>query len=910
MPFQPAKLSTITALLFGCSLFAISIICLVFARYFFLSDLDDIERQHVLQHSLQAKTVIESLLQDQQIRSFDWAYWDESYRLVTAGDQTYHDRNLYYDGLVALDIDLVAFLNRQGRLIESRMTTSQSETIAIPAKLREQLLSPQGIGHLVEAAIRGEADIAQAHSGLIRFDDDILVVTLTPIRNSQADSPVGGWLIWGRYLSAVFPSQYTEILSSENTLVSVTPQDHIDSHQFPIIHPEENDSVLVACVILDDIHGNPIATLKSSRPREIYTRGEALIGKLTLTIFIASVLISLLTLLALRQKVGRRFQALERGLKALIQDQYSTPIKVGGNDEFSMVGEVINQILAKSSHTHAALHDVMQKFNALHRTSNLGLLMVLDGRVVEANAAMASILRYPAGQELVGCSLMSLYPHPIEPLTGAISAGQTVFDTELQAADGSLIACKLEVLPIHQQSSKALMLSVKDVSQQKAQEAQIRQLEKYDAATGLMNRHTFLQSLDHLLSKSTHDADSTLIAVLYIRIERFHNVTGAFGHQTADDVVRAVTNRLRHQIDISMLGRVAENEFAFILTTASRFTAYRYAKSMASALRLSLEVNKVEVRLSASIGLVLASELTPTAAQMLNAAEFSAYGAESAPSHIQLFTRKVAAQMKNHTVIQRDMAQAIRDGSIYPQFQPLICGHTETICGFEALARWQHPEIGHISPVRFIPVAESRELIVALGNSILEKSCAFLAEVNGQRQALGLKPLSVHVNLSGPHFSHPQLLPFLRTMLDRYPFHPEHLTLELTESMLIDSVPQVQQQMSAIKGMGIKLALDDFGTGYSALSSLCEFPLDVVKLDRSFIRRVDCDTQSNILVSSITGMAKSLGLKIVAEGIETEPQKRTLQALAIEEFQGFYFYQPMMAEDCLALALQTPATAD
>lgn len=756
----------------------------------------------------------------------------------------------------------------------------------------------------------------QSYAGLVAIDDDILVLTVSPIRNSFGDSPVGGWLIWGQYLSAVFPSRHMNTLSSVNTMVTVTPEHNIDDHVFPMVYVENDGKNVAASVILNDINGKPVAILKSSRPRTIYQRGNQLISWLAIAMFAVFVLIAILTLLAFRRKVGSRFLALEKGLEALVKDQYCTPMKVDGNDEFSMVSEVINQILTKSSHTDSALNDVAQKFDALYRTSNLGLLMVLDGQIVDANDTIASILHYPSGKVLIGQPLMSLCPESnhqscsTEALYQAVSEDQKHFDIEMLAADGKLIACKLEVTPIKQQSGEALMFSIKDVSQQKEQEGVIKQLEKYDPVTGLVNRHTLLKSLDHKLSYREHHSSSTSLSVLYLRIERFNIVAGAFGHQMADEVLVAVVSELKRQVGIGLLGRAAESEFAFVLATDSRFAAYRYAKAIIAALEQPLMIKDVEVRLSVSSGLVLASAMTSTAEEMMNAAEFATYCARNRKSRIQLFNHRVEEQLKSHTVIQRDIAKSISNGDIYPKFQPLVCGETEEICGFEALARWNHPELGQVSPARFIPMAESRELIVALGSRILEQSCEFLAQVNDQRYELGLSPLSVHVNLSSPHFSHPQLIPLLQSVLSRYQIKPENLTIEITESMLIGSTQQVIHRMREIKSMGVKLALDDFGTGYSALNSLCEFPLDVVKLDRSFIKRIGIDYQGEILVSNIISMSKALGLRMVAEGVETEPQKLALQALNVEEFQGFYFYKPMSAQDSLRVALQAPLAAE
>ncbi len=906
------RLSTLTALLFGVGLFAISAICLFSARYFFLMNLNDIEQQQILQHNSEAESVINILVQSQGKRAYDWATWDESYQLVTVGDDAYRDRNLYYEGMKTLDLDMMVFIDHQGEIVESVMASAAHQLDDLPVSLRNQLMSDDGIGTFVDALVIGNVPDSDERAGLIVMDGDIWIISVTPIRDSLGESPVGGWLVWGRYLSTVFPSHYESILAAKSSLSVFSPEKVKDITVFPLVQVEDSGQSLTACRLLDGFNGKPLAVLKSAQERTVFLEGNKLITWLALSILSASVVIGLITMLVFRLKVGVRFTELEKGLEAVVKGQYKTRMNVEGNDEFSMVGEVINQILAKSSHTYSALNDVAEKFEALYKNSNLGLLMILDDKVIDANDTIARILRYPSGAVLIGQPLLNLCPElgskpcTIEMLYRAAEKGERHFDVEMLAADASLIPCKLEITPIKQQNSDALMLSIKDQSQQKEQEGLIEQLEKHDPVTGVMNRSTLFEELAEQMKVSEKNDILFSPSLLYIRIERFNIVAGAFGHHMAEQILVAATSELKQIVDIGTLGRVSESEFAFILNTNSRFAPYRYARAIVSALEQPLMVEGLEVRLSVSVGVVLKTKMTPTPEAMMNAGEYSTYRAGYEKSRIQLFNEKIGEQFKSHIVIQRDMARAIRDGDIYPKFQPLVKAADEQICGFEALARWHHPELGEVSPAQFIPMAESRELIIALGCVILEKSCEFLAKVNRMRQECGLGLLTMHVNLSSPHFSDPELLPTVKSCLKRYDIRPDMLTIEITESMLIGSTHHVIHHMQSLKSMGVKLALDDFGTGYSALNSLCEFPLDVVKIDQSFVKRIGIDHQGEILMSNIVRMSKALGLSTVAEGVETEGQKLALQALKIEELQGFYFYQPMSQQECLQAALGSP----
>ncbi len=245
---------------------------------------------------------------------------------------------------------------------------------------------------------------------------------------------------------------------------------------------------------------------------------------------------------------------------------------------------------------------------------------------------------------------------------------------------------------------------------------------------------------------------------------------------------------------------------------------------------------------------------------------------------------------------------AIREQQIVAYYQPIVDTKTGEINGFEALARWLHPTLGIVSPGVFIPLAEQNNLEIELGESIIEQACQFIEKVNTQRGNANLRPVTVHVNLRSTHFYHMHLVKYLEEVTAQHQVQAGQLVVEMTESMLMGVETEVISRMEEIKSLGIQLALDDFGTGYSSFSTLCSFPLDIVKLDKSYIDQLDQNERAKILMRNIVKMAQELGLTTVAEGVETASQVRKLRNWNIEEIQGFYFYKPMPVEEAFIIA--------
>ena len=451
-----------------------------------------------------------------------------------------------------------------------------------------------------------------------------------------------------------------------------------------------------------------------------------------------------------------------------------------------------------------------------------------------------------------------------------------------------------------QASQPAWLISVRDITERRNSESKIKRLSAYDNLTGLLNRNQMQALLQAALER--REEDTPHFAVLHIDIAHFKNINDTFGHSTGDALLREVAFRLSRYLGEQLVARIASDEFIVYLPRIDSFYhPMRLASQLRSLIAEPMHLEEAELVVSACIGVVIGGNEFAAAEEVLRCADYALGQAKRHPHQQKLFTHRLYQTALVSTLIKRDLPNAIHNDQLQAYFQPIVDCQTGQMVGVEALARWQHPEQGFISPGQFIPIAEESNLILELGEKILRQACQCGRRLNQQREQRGLPPVLVHVNFSARHFSSPDLLPKLEETLRITEIPPAQLAIEITESMLLLSPRDAIRRMRRIKQLGIHLALDDFGTGYSALNTLCQYPIDVVKLDRSFVLRLMEGKQGELLVRAIINMAHDLQLGIIAEGVETIEQQQKLSALGIREIQGFYYYRPMPQESLLAL---------
>jgi diguanylate cyclase (GGDEF)-like protein/PAS domain S-box-containing protein len=480
--------------------------------------------------------------------------------------------------------------------------------------------------------------------------------------------------------------------------------------------------------------------------------------------------------------------------------------------------------------------------------------------------------------------------------------GRVAQDFRMRTADGHYLWFALRARPVVGSDGEVVRLvgTLSDVTEVKTAEERLLHDAVHDNLTGLPNRELFLDRLDAVLSFAKTDA-AIRPTVMVIDLDRFKQVNDSVGMAVGDSILLTLARRLGRLIKPQdTLARLSGDQFGLILLSereSARITAF--AETIRKTLRAPITFKDREIFLTGSIGLALGDTEPQRAEEVLKDAELAMYHAKRVGGdRIDVFKTAMRARKSDRLTIESDLRRALERDEIAIFYQPIVRLEDRSIAGFEALARWNHPKLGRVSPVEFIKIAEETGLIVELGLFVLDRTARQLS--TWQRTLRQREPLFASVNVSSRQLLRHDLIQDLRTVLARSPLARGSLKLELTESMVMENPEHAAQMLHRIRELGAGLALDDFGTGYSSLSYLQRFPFDTIKIDQSFVRTTSKGTRPVILRSIIT-LAHDLGMDVVAEGAETDSDAVELFQLGCEYAQGFVFGEPMTAERARAL---------
>jgi diguanylate cyclase (GGDEF)-like protein/PAS domain S-box-containing protein len=436
---------------------------------------------------------------------------------------------------------------------------------------------------------------------------------------------------------------------------------------------------------------------------------------------------------------------------------------------------------------------------------------------------------------------------------------------------------------------KGLALNLRDVTERKALEDQLRQLAFHDPLTLLANRSLFRNRVEHALALSRRTRDQ--LAVLMIDLDNFTNVNDSLGHDVGDRLLQTAAQRLvKCTRAADTVARLGGDEFAVLLEGVSTVEqAEQIASSVTEAFREPLVIDEDELLVTTSVGVAL-SEPGNDTEQVLRNADIAMYNAKTAGKgrHV-VFHARMQEQLRERLRLEDDLTQALVREEFFLEFQPIIDLKTNELLGVEALVRWNHPEKGRLLPGQFIPMAEETGQIIALGRWVLMDACC---RVEAWRRSVAAgEGLRVAVNISGRHLQQGDLLADVKAALDASGLEPESLLIELTESTMMHNSEGNLLRLKALKALGVRLAIDDFGTGYSSLSYLHRFPIDILKIDRSFVSRLTESAEGPKLARAVVMLGETLGLETVAEGVEVDDQVAQLLQLGCVAAQGFLFSQ-------------------
>jgi diguanylate cyclase (GGDEF)-like protein/PAS domain S-box-containing protein len=523
------------------------------------------------------------------------------------------------------------------------------------------------------------------------------------------------------------------------------------------------------------------------------------------------------------------------------------------------------------------------------------IVLAPDGRLRFANTAAAIVLGYESGI-LAAASLAELVSPADRAAILALSSGpagsRTSVDSRLRMGNGTWLPVELDVANLSANPDVAgLVLSIHDVTRWKLLADELTELAFHDPLTRLPNRALFIDRLEHALGRRRRHARGT--AVLFVDLDDFKTVNDALGHVEADAALAMVAARLLASIrPEDTAGRLGGDEFAILLDDVDEADASTVAARVLSALEAPFVLPERSIRIGGSIGIAHSAAGLTRSTDMLRAADVAMYHAkESGKNQFRLFDPSMQDASTERLSLGVDMRGAVERGEFILHYQPIVQLPDAKVVAMEALVRWLHPERGLIPPSEFITIAEKTGLMVPIGEFVVREAC--IQARAWQLARPDQPPVVVNVNLSGVQLQHPGLVAAVSLALEDSGLAPHLLMLEITESVMARETPATARRLRQLKGLGVGLAIDDFGTGYSSLGYLRRFPIEVVKIDKSFVDGIASDEAAQALARGIVQLAHSLKTTTVAEGVETEAQLQRLITMGCDRAQGFHFARPM-----------------
>jgi diguanylate cyclase (GGDEF)-like protein/PAS domain S-box-containing protein len=547
------------------------------------------------------------------------------------------------------------------------------------------------------------------------------------------------------------------------------------------------------------------------------------------------------------------------------------------------------------------LKESESRFHSAFSHAAIGMAIVsTDGRFIQANKAFGDML----GRTVAELSSARLYelvnPADVAALQGPLE----------KLVKGDLAAVHIEIRGLHRDGPDVwmalnvslardwqfhthnLIVQAQDVSARRRAEAELFHNAYHDSLTQLTNRVHFDEQLNRAIARVQRHPEQRF-AVMYLDFDRFKVVNDSLGHKAGDELLVNVARRLKGMLrESDVLARLGGDEFAILAENIkSEREPVELAERIHKELQRPIQLGHMEVAISASIGITYSTNDYQTSDQIIRDADIAMYKAKSkGKAQYALFDSSQHAHVSAQLALETELRKALGKGQIYLEYQPICTLKDGRLVGFEALARWNHPVRGMLEPSMFIPVAEETGLIVPLGNWVLAEACRQMAEWRAIRADSGLR---MSVNVSSLQLSHPDFVPHVSRSLAAAEMQPSQLTLEVTESVLMNGIENAVSTLTSLREMGVQLSIDDFGTGYSSLSYLATLPIDALKVDRSFIDRMN--DEGGEIVKAIFKLGQALSKQVYAEGIETRAQLATLQELGCEFGQGFLLSKPVSA---------------
>ncbi len=640
-----------------------------------------------------------------------------------------------------------------------------------------------------------------------------------------------------------------------------------------------------------------------------------------LAAIVAAVGLGLLASVALARRISDPLHRLTRTATSITAGDVGARTSVSRPDEIGTLAHAMNSMadsLVDAATVEANRTAELEELNdqltmkeagvrSILETAAEGIISVAsDGTILQFNRAAETIFDTSA-EQVVGTAVTGLLSirgdarkhQGVVALTIALRHGPDGIEMEARRPTGASVPVHVAVSAVDTDRGTTTYTAIlRDISERIAFERQLSHLATHDSLTGLPNRDLFGSRLERALSDPDHRAAT--IAVLFVDLDRFKVVNDSWGHKSGDKLLRQVATRLSGAVrEADVIARFGGDEFVLLLTELSDTAEARVVgHRILAALKQPFVVGSNATYVTASVGIAMMGDREATAENLVSDADVAMYRAKQrGRNRVEVFDGNMRSWVESRHELDTELRKAIDGGELDVAYQPIVDVKTGEYVAVEALSRWTHPELGVVAPTDFISVAEETGLIVDLGRYVFETVCRQLAGWQTEH----LQPIPASVNLSARELVQPDCVDAMRSAIRASGVDPTMLTVEVTESMFLSDPERAIHNLNLIRALGIKIALDDFGTGYSSLTYLRQLPIDIVKIDRAFMREVVEETHDRSIVAMVLALGESMGIRVIAEGVENEEQRQALLELGVEWAQGYLFAQAQTAERAEAM---------
>jgi diguanylate cyclase (GGDEF)-like protein/PAS domain S-box-containing protein len=834
------------------------------ARFILLRSFTRFEAEQAIVNTEKVHSTLKAKVKEFDRLLGDWAPWDDAYAFMQNRNDNFVRSNMSASGFTENEIDTLILTDTTGRQVVAKgfNLVEQKPRPVYPPIL--PLASGQG-------ALLQHKTIDSKMAGILVLPKKLVFVASRPILQSNYEGPMRGTMIMGRCIEAAEIQQIDKTLGVVVSLhhrnaptLPLEMQNAIQqlSPQRPIFLQAQNEDVMVSYSVVQDIFNEPALILRTEMNRQIYQQGLASLTYYFWSTFSLVLIFGVLSLLLLERSQNKLQQS---------EEQYALAAQ-GAND---------------------GLWDWNIRTNEIYFSPRWKSILGLQADDL-GNQLDAWLQRiHPEDRERFQSELF-------EHLQGKTPYFENEYRILNQERCYCWVLCR--GLAVRDVAGKAYRMagSQTDLTSRRV---------LYDQLTGLSNRTLFRDQLERALKRSKRQSDY-LFAVIFLDCDRFKVVNDSLGHLLGDQLLIETAQRLQACMRPGdVVARLGGDEFAVLLENIREIEdATVIATRINQELSRPFNLTGHTAYISASIGIAWNSGDCQQPDDLLRNADTAMYRAKAqGKARYEVFDAEMNIQAKARLELETELRKALGNHEFVLYYQPIISLSTTSLIGFEALLRWRHPHRGMISPETFIPVAEETGLIVPMGSWVLQEACHQMTL--WQQHYLAGRAWTMSVNLSRKQFSQPDLVEQITQTLQQTELSASNLKLEVTETALMDQPEEIATQiLLALKHLGIQLSIDDFGTGYSSLSCLNAFPIDMLKIDRSFIQQMDNNQKYSEVVNTINTLAHTLGLKVIAEGVETEQQISKLKMMKCNYAQGYYFAKPQVAQNLEQWLSQQTAT--